>query len=204
MNPVAEQIALLHRMVPDARRVGLLYTGSEINSQIQARLAKEALEELGSAVVELTVTSSNEVQQTVVSLLDQVTSSMCPRTTSSPPPCFLVAQAALDKGVPVACGEEGQVHPAAPSPRHQLFPPGRADRPHGAKLLRGEAKVAAMPIQSQTEFEHLINKPTARPSALRFRGPAALRPVLLTHHPADHRSPRLGRGSKGRPWNMYC
>lgn len=72
MNPVAKQIALLHRMVPDARRVGLLYTGSEINSQIQARLAKEALEELGLAVVELTVTSSNEVQQTVVSLLDQV------------------------------------------------------------------------------------------------------------------------------------
>ena len=27
-----------------------------------------------------------------------------------------------------------------------------------AKLLRGEAKVAAMPIQSQTEFEYLINK----------------------------------------------
>lgn len=159
MNPVVEQIALLHRMVPDARRVGLLYTGSEINSQIQARLAKEALEELGLAVVELTVTSSNEVQQTVVSLLDQVDVIYVPTDNIIASAMPLVAQAALDKGVPVACGEEGQVHSGGTFTLGiNYFRLGEQTGHMAAKLLRGEAKVAAMPIQSQTEFEYLINK----------------------------------------------
>jgi putative ABC transport system substrate-binding protein len=159
MNPVAEQIALLHRMVPDARRVGMLYTGSEINSQIQARLAKEALEELGLAVVELTVTSSNEVQQTVVSLLDQVDVIYVPTDNIIASAMPLVAQAALDKGVPVACGEEGQVHSGGTFTLGiNYFRLGEQTGHMAAKLLRGEAKVAAMPIQSQTEFEYLINK----------------------------------------------
>ncbi|MDK2962577.1 MAG: putative tryptophan/tyrosine transport system substrate-binding protein [Eubacteriaceae bacterium] len=56
MNPIAEQIDLLVKLVPDAKTVGVLYTSSEDNSVVQAQIAKEAIEAAGLSYVEVTVT----------------------------------------------------------------------------------------------------------------------------------------------------
>ena len=47
MNPVEAQVGMIQRLVPEARTIGLIYTASEVNSQMQARLAKEEIERLG-------------------------------------------------------------------------------------------------------------------------------------------------------------
>ena len=71
MNPVAEQVALIKRLVPDAKVMGLLYTSSEVNSQLQAGLAKAEAERLGMQVVEVTVNNTNDVQQAAINVLEQ-------------------------------------------------------------------------------------------------------------------------------------
>ena len=61
MNPIKEQIDLLVKLAPKAKTVGVLYTSSEDNSILQAKLAKAAIEKLGLSYVEATVTNSNDV-----------------------------------------------------------------------------------------------------------------------------------------------
>ena len=68
LTPVAKQIELLKQIVPDAKKIAVLYCSTESNSEIQLRLAKEAAAENDLEVVEASVSSSNEIQQMVSSL----------------------------------------------------------------------------------------------------------------------------------------
>lgn len=69
---VSDQINLLTKVAPKAKTVGIFYNSSEVNSEAQAKQAKEALEKKGIKVVEKTVTSTNDVQQVMTSLAKQV------------------------------------------------------------------------------------------------------------------------------------
>lgn len=60
--PIDKQVELLGQAVPDAKTVGILYTTSERNSEVQVEQAKELLEKAGYKVVVKGITSSNEVQ----------------------------------------------------------------------------------------------------------------------------------------------
>ncbi len=72
MTPVTDQIALLQELVPDAQTVGLLYCSAESNSEIQIEMAEEALDAAGLSYEEFTVSSSNEVQSVVETMVGRV------------------------------------------------------------------------------------------------------------------------------------
>lgn len=69
---VAKQIELLTQLLPSAKKVGIFYNSSEVNSESQAKAARTALEAKGITVVEKTVTSTNDVQQVMTNLAGQV------------------------------------------------------------------------------------------------------------------------------------
>lgn len=69
---VASQIKLLVDLLPEAKTVGIFYNSSEVNSETQAKAAQAALEAAGLKAVVKTVTNSNDVQQTMASLLKEV------------------------------------------------------------------------------------------------------------------------------------
>lgn len=69
---VKDQIELLVKVVPEAKTIGIFYNSSEVNSEVQAKIAKETLESKGITVVEKTVTSTNDVQTTMTNLAGQV------------------------------------------------------------------------------------------------------------------------------------
>ncbi|MFR2950831.1 MAG: ABC transporter substrate binding protein [Collinsella intestinalis] len=83
MNPVVDQIDLLHQLAPEAKKVGLLYCTAESNSRSRLSWRRRA-QKLGIEGVEYTASSSNEVQQVVESMMGRSTPSL-PRTTPSPP-----------------------------------------------------------------------------------------------------------------------
>ncbi len=68
--PVADQLALIKEVVPEARVIGLLYSSAETNSHIHATMVKEAAPALGLEVREATVANSSEVAQAAESLKD--------------------------------------------------------------------------------------------------------------------------------------
>lgn len=159
MNPVEAQVRLVKRLAPDAGTLGLLYTSSEINSKIQAELAKAEAGLLGLKVVEVTVNNSNDVQQAAISILDQVDALYVPTDNIIAASMPLVAEEAIARKVPIVVGEENQVLSGGTATEGlSYFKLGEQTGRMAARLLRGEAKIGEMPIETQSEFETLINK----------------------------------------------
>ena len=109
LTPVKEQIDLLQKILPDAKNVGLLYCSSEANSVLQIEMAKEALETAGIAYKDYTVSSSNEIQTVVESMVGNVDAIYAPTDNMIAAGMSTVAMVANDNKLPVICGEGGMV-----------------------------------------------------------------------------------------------
>lgn len=109
LTPVDKQMGLIKQILPDAKKVAILYTSSEANSVFQADLAKSAAAELGLETVDATVSNSNEIQQVVASIVDSVDAIYTPTDNMIAAGMATVGLAANEAKVPVICGEEGMV-----------------------------------------------------------------------------------------------
>lgn len=159
MNPVAEQIDLIKRLVPEAKTLGLLYTSSEVNSQIQAALARERAEQLDLKVVEVTVNNTNDVQQAAVNILGQVDVLYIPTDNVVASSIALVVEEALSRKIPIAGSEAAHVNGGGTFTLGiDYFKLGEQTGHMAARILRGEAQVSEMPIERQDQFDYLINK----------------------------------------------
>ncbi|HMR49697.1 MAG TPA: ABC transporter substrate-binding protein [Arachnia sp.] len=66
--PADRQLELLMELVPDVKTIGIVYTSSEVNAEIQADLMTEAAETQGIQVKTAAVVNSSEVAQAAESL----------------------------------------------------------------------------------------------------------------------------------------
>lgn len=107
MNPIDEQIELLVKLAPEAKTVGVLYASNEDNSILQAKIAKEAIEKRGLTYVEVTVSSSNEVQQATQSIVDICDAIYIPTDNVFASAMPLVHGVTSQSKTPVIVGEAG-------------------------------------------------------------------------------------------------
>jgi len=110
LTPVKEQIELLTKVLPEAKKVGVLYCSAESNSGIQAAMAHEACEALGLEAVDYTVASSNEIQTVVESMVGNVDVIYAPTDNVIAAGMATVGMVATDNGLAVICGEGGMVN----------------------------------------------------------------------------------------------
>ena len=109
LNPVTDQIALLKQLLPDAKKVAIMYCNAEDNSRYQADLAKKECEKLGLETVDATVTDSNQIQQVTESLIGKVDAIYIPTDNLLAEGMTAVTQVANENGLPTIVGEEGMV-----------------------------------------------------------------------------------------------
>ncbi|NLD03186.1 MAG: ABC transporter substrate-binding protein, partial [Clostridiales bacterium] len=157
MNPIVQQIELLKTLVPGAQTVGLLYTGSEDNSVLQARIAVEAIEALGMKWVEVKVNNSNDVQQAAQSLADQCDVLYVPTDNVAASAMPIIAEVMTEKKIPIICGESGMVRAGGTATLGiNYYNLGYQTGLMAIEVLDG-ADVSKMPIQAQTEFDYAFN-----------------------------------------------
>lgn len=72
MTPIEEQIALIRKIQPDAKTLGLLYSSSEDNSILQGEMAADLAKKYGFETVTRTVASTNDVSQVTQQLVAEV------------------------------------------------------------------------------------------------------------------------------------
>lgn len=109
LTPVKEQIDLLQQLLPDAKKVGIIYCSAEANSEFQANMAIEACEAAGLEHEIFTVSSSNEIQSVVESMASKVDVIYAPTDNTIAAGMTTVAMVATDNGIPIICGEENMV-----------------------------------------------------------------------------------------------
>lgn len=109
LNPVEDQMDLLKQLVPNAKKIAIIYCNAEDNSKFQADLAKEAAKKLGIEAVDATVTDSNQIQQVTESLIGKVDAIYIPTDNLLAEGMTAVAQVANENKIPTICGEPGEV-----------------------------------------------------------------------------------------------
>lgn len=62
LSPVAKQLELGMTLIPNTKKVGILYNTSELNSQLQVDIAKESAKDLGIEIIEIPVTNTSEFE----------------------------------------------------------------------------------------------------------------------------------------------
>ncbi len=72
MSPVDEQIKLIQKVLPNAKKVGIMYTTSERNSEVQVEEAEKLFKKADIKVVKKGISSTNDVQDTAKSLMKDV------------------------------------------------------------------------------------------------------------------------------------
>ena len=178
MNPIAEQIDLLTKLVPTAKTVGVLYTSSEDNSVLQAAIAKEAIEKAGLSYVEVTVTNSNDVQQAAQSIVGQCDAIYIPTDNVFASAMPVVHGVTSDSKTPVICGESGMVlNGGLATLGINYYDLGYQTGLMTVKILKGEAEPATMPIEASTAFDFAINGTVAEEIGLEI--PADLQEYVI-------------------------
>jgi putative tryptophan/tyrosine transport system substrate-binding protein len=165
LNPIDEQMDLLLKLVPDAKKVAVLYCSSETNSKIQAEMAKTAGEALGLEVIDATVSNSNEIQQVVQSLVGKVSAIYAPTDNMIAAGMATVAMVANENNLPVICGESGMVEAGGLATYGiDYYELGKLSGAQAAKILKGEEKPADMPIEylDATKLQVSVNEEVAK------------------------------------------
>lgn len=164
LTPVKEQFDLLVKLFPDAKKVAILYCSSEINSKIQAKMAIDAATALGIETIETTVSSTNEIQQVVESLIGKVDAIYAPTDNVIAKAMPTVAMVANANGIPVICGEKGMVDAGGLATYGiDYYELGVLTGEQAVKIIEGSATTAEMPIEylSSEDCTLTINKEVA-------------------------------------------
>ncbi len=165
MNPVAQQIALGKQLIPDAKKVAIMYCSSESNSKIQSDLAEAAIKEAGMEAVVKTVSAIDEAKSAVESLKGKVDFIYIPTDNTLADGMTTVAAAANECGLPTIVGESGMVNSGALATYGiDYYELGKATAAMAVKILKGEASPAEMPVEYQTDeavLQIAINTQTA-------------------------------------------
>lgn len=162
MNPIAEQMDLLVKLVPNAKTVGTIYCSSEVNSQIQVDILKAAAAKKNIKVLEATVSTVNDIQQAARSLVGKVDAMYVPTDNILASAMPTLAKVTDEAKLPVICGEGGMVKGGGTATLGiDYYKLGVQTGVMAADILAGKAKPQEMAIQSQKEFQVVINQKAA-------------------------------------------
>lgn len=165
LTPVKEQIDLLRRILPDAKNVGILFCTAEANSEIQAEMARKALDDAGISHADYTVSGSNEIQTVVESMIGKVDAIYIPTDNTIAAGMATVAQVANDNGIPTICGEENMVSEGGLTTYGiDYFRHGMLAGKQAAEILKNGKKPASLPIAygEASDMKLTVNEETAK------------------------------------------
>ncbi len=159
LTPVAEQLQMMQKVLPDVKKVGLLYCSAESNSDIQIATAKEELDAIGISYEEYAVSSSNEIQSVVESAVGKVDALYAPTDNTIAAGAAQVGQICKENKLPFITGEEGMCEAGGLFTLSINYKDlGKLAGEMAVKILKGESKPADMPIEHLSTDELVVVK----------------------------------------------
>lgn len=154
--PVEKQMDLIKKLVPNAKRIGFIYNTSEVNSEVQLNELKKVAK--GYEIISTGVTSTNEVNSAIVSLVKDIDVLYVPTdqlVVSSMP---IIVKNTLEAKVPIIAAEKGSVEAGAlATVGINYYKLGYETGKMAVSVLKGE-DISKMPIKISDETEIYINE----------------------------------------------
>jgi len=166
-NPITAQLELLKTISPDAETVGIVYSSGETNSQTQVEWAKEAAEDLGLEIKTKGVSRSSEVSQAANAL--NVDAIYVPTDNMVVAALESLLKVAFSRNIPVIAAEGDSVERGSLATVGISYEKlGKQTGAMAAKILKGEAEPADMPVEAQSEYDIYLNQKTADRIGIEF------------------------------------
>lgn len=157
LAPIEEQLALVQEIVPDVKKLGIVYASGEVNSQVQVDAAIEAADPLGIEIVTKTVTSPNDIQQATESLGD-VDAIYVPTDNMIVAGIAALVQVAETKQIPVIGAESGTVEGGAVATIGiDYFKLGYQTGEMAIRILTEGGDAAETPVEVAKEYAYMVN-----------------------------------------------
>ena len=179
MNPVKEQMDLLKKLVPTAKKVAIFYCGDEANSIYQGEIAMEAAKKIGLDAEIVTVSNdSSAIQQVTESLIGKYDAVYIPTDNLLASNMATVAQVTNANNLPVIVGEESMcTNGGLATLSLDYYTVGVNAGKQALAILKGEATPQETPISfiEGKDCTYMINKKVAEqlnidiPSDIEFK-----------------------------------
>ena len=156
--PVEAQLKTIRAMMPEATKIGILYTTSETNSESQIKVFEAVAPQYGFEIVTSGISTSADIPLALDALLPQVDclTNLTDNTVVSA--LALVLDKANTAGKPVFGSEIEQVKlGCVASEGLEYYELGRQTGAMAAKILKGEAKASEMPYEIIEEASLYVN-----------------------------------------------
>lgn len=177
--PAEKQLEMIRKFLPDAKRVGILYSTGEVNSKAQLKLYQDAAAAMGFEIVESGVTSTADIAlaaQSLASKVDCFTNLTDNTVVSALPTVLDKANAA---GIPVFGSEVEQVkNGCLASEGIDYVSLGRQAGRMAARVLQGE-DITKIPFETVAEYSADVNTTTLAKLGLSL--PEELRQTAAMH-----------------------
>lgn len=162
-TPVEDQFNLIKTLVPEAKKIGIIYSSSEDNSIIQGKQAAEAAKKLGIETITATVASTNDVSQIATNLATQVDAIYVPADNTVASAMSTLVNITDAAKIPVfpavdTMVEEGGLATVGLN-QYKL---GKMTGKMTARILKGESKPATTPIEYLKTGDKIVNPKKAQ------------------------------------------
>lgn len=161
-SPVAAQFDLLTEILPESKKIGILYASSEENSKFQVEEAKKAAEQKGLTVKTYAVPSSNEIAQTVQVMTSEVDTIYIPTDNTIANAMQTVVNEADKTRTPIIPSVDTMVEQGGlATVGINQFDLGVQTGKMAAAILAGKTKPATTPIYTFKTGDIIINQKQA-------------------------------------------
>lgn len=158
---IYKQLETITKILPKAKKVGIIYNTSEQNSQVQVVSAKEESKKLGLEIIETGVTNVNDMAMGLDSLLDKVDVLYTPTDNLVVSATPLVLDKANRKNVPVVgCIEDQVAQGALITDTIDYEKLGYQTGEMAIRVLKGE-EPKNMPVETLKNTQLIVNKKAA-------------------------------------------
>ena len=155
--PTALQLQLIRAILPEATRIGILYTIGEVNSQVQLAEYKSLAADYGFEIVEQGVTTGADVSMAAAALVPEVDCLNMLTDNTVVQYLQVVLDEADDAGIPVFGSEiEQVVNGCIAAQGIDYFALGKQTGAMAARVLRGE-KASEIPFEVIRESQTYVN-----------------------------------------------
>ncbi|MDE5908152.1 MAG: ABC transporter substrate-binding protein [Lachnospiraceae bacterium] len=165
--PVTNQLEMIREILPEAEKIGILYTTSETNSESTIAEYKRYAADYGFEIVESGINTIADVPMAAADLASRVDciTNLTDNTVVSA--LQTVLDAADKEGIPVFGSEVEQVkNGCVASMGLEYFELGKQTGVMAAKVLKGEAEASALPYEVITQASLYVNTAAADKAGL--------------------------------------
>ncbi len=160
--PIKAQLEMIREMLPDATKIGIMYTTSEVNSVSALEKYKDLAGDYGFTIVEKGVTQTADISLATDELLDEVDciSNLTDNTVVNS--LATILDKANEKNIPVFGSEIEQVKIGCLAAEGLDYVAlGKQTGKMAAQILKGEKKASEMNFETITEPGFYVNTAVA-------------------------------------------